>query len=1075
LASTPTTRHQHHFEDVSPDDFERLVYWLVKRSGEFDAVQWYGGARDKGRDVVAYRHTAGREKWYIQCKRYRSIAFPTLRDELDKLAGHASEEPGFAPDVIVFATACPVPPDAKDRAAAHARALGLPAPYYWGRLELDERLKAQPEIEEEFFGSPAPSSPPAHVDLRGAQVEGSVIVGDLNLTVPGLSSTDLNTLMARILEALRSAAPVTIAGGPGDTTVLAVDGEPQVVASKEQGAALAGRAARSVEAYLAGLVVHRDFGPWDTRYVPLAGTAPLAVTPEAWAGYIPIELRAWCPRGEGPQQRIERVPIPDIAAAVRDYAQFVLLGEPGAGKTTVLQKIALDAARARLQDASAPVPLFVRLGTHRGDETPFEFLRSRWRARLGTDFDPVLRAGSVFLLLDALNEMPRAGRAERVAAWRNFARDWEGVRMVFTCRTLDYDPLGLQRVEVSRLDDERVRDFLNRYVPDHASGLWEELARHPAGLLDLARNPFLLTVLAWNYAQAEDRRLPSNRGQLLASLVARLLERERMRAHPDWIEPAAQERALSALAWTLQGQGEGTSLPVGETLGAIPARVSVDGRPVETPPAIVLRLGCAATLLEQTLEGQVRFYHHLVQEYFAAGELLHRFAARENLQHLWKVPWQVPEMPEPEGRREWDPLPPLPPTGWEETTIVAAGLAAEPASLVEAVQAVNPILAGRCLDEGGATVPGGLRQRVRAGLLGGMQDRRVHLRARIAAGRVLGRLGDPRFVARGRDGVRYLVPPLVRVPGGTYAIGSSRRDRQAYDREKPRHRVRLAAFWIGQYPVTVAEYRCFVEAGGYREERHWETEAARAWLRGEEAEGGALQAWLELRQWLLDSGRPLEYWAKEWSWTPQTLETWRRLTTMSEEEAREALHPIYAERSRQEPAWWDDPAFTGANQPVVGVTWYEARAYCAWLAEAAGQPCRLPTETEWEAAVRGGKGRIYPWGNRFAAARANTIEGRVLATTPVGVYPQGAGPLGLWDGAGNVWEWTSSLHRSYPYRMDDGREAPAASGRRVLRGGSWVSSGRFVRCAYRVDDLPDFFDFFVGFRVVFPGSPPSAL
>jgi tetratricopeptide (TPR) repeat protein len=163
LASTPATHQPHRFEDLSPDDFERLVYWLVKRSGEFDEVQWYGGARDKGRDVVAFRHApARREKWYIQCKRYQSISFPTLRDELDKLAQHAKGEPTFAPDVIVFATACPVPPQARDEAAVYARTLGLPAPYYWGRVELDERLKAQPKTENEFFGLPFQETHPAY-------------------------------------------------------------------------------------------------------------------------------------------------------------------------------------------------------------------------------------------------------------------------------------------------------------------------------------------------------------------------------------------------------------------------------------------------------------------------------------------------------------------------------------------------------------------------------------------------------------------------------------------------------------------------------------------------------------------------------------------------------------------------------------------------------------------------------------------------------------------------------------------------------------------------------------------------
>ncbi|UCC32061.1 MAG: restriction endonuclease [Phycisphaerales bacterium] len=183
--TSPATKHPHRFDDLSPDDFERLVYWLVKRSTEFDAVEWYGGARDKGRDVVAYRHAAagtrGREKWYIQCKRYATITFATLRDELDKLATHARADPGFAPRVIVFATACPVPPQAKDQAAAHARALHLPEPYYWGRLELDERLKAQPDTEDEFFHTPTPTPVP-QLDLRGAKIGGTVVAGNLNLS-----------------------------------------------------------------------------------------------------------------------------------------------------------------------------------------------------------------------------------------------------------------------------------------------------------------------------------------------------------------------------------------------------------------------------------------------------------------------------------------------------------------------------------------------------------------------------------------------------------------------------------------------------------------------------------------------------------------------------------------------------------------------------------------------------------------------------------------------------------------------------------------------------------------------------
>ncbi|MDY6877068.1 MAG: SUMF1/EgtB/PvdO family nonheme iron enzyme [Chloroflexota bacterium] len=909
------------------------------------------------------------------------------------------------------------------------------------------------------------------------------------LTVRGGTSDDLNALTACILAALRSDAPVAIAAGPGGTTALMVDGEPQVVVSREQGRALAYRATDSVETYLAGLVMHRNFGPWDTHHVPRVGTATRPARPGAGAGCIPVEMCVLCPQSGRHEQRIERRPIPDIAAAVREYPQFVLLGEPGAGKTTVLQKVALNAARTWLHDETAPVPFFVHLGRYRGNERPLDFLAGQWRTRMGTDLGSALRSGSVFLLLDALNEMGCAGYAERVVAWRDFARDWDEVRLIFTCRTRDYDPLGLQCVEISHLDDERVRDFMAWCVPDCAGSLWTELTRHQDGLLDLARNPFLLAVVAWIYALAPAKGVPANRGQLLARLVDRLLGRERkLHSRLDWIEAAAQERALSALAWVLQGQGEGTSLPVDDALRVIPPWVMVQGRMVETKPEVVLRFGCAAALLEETLDGQVRFYHHLIQEYFAARELLRRIEAGEDMRSLWQAPWRARHIPDLTDQEKRDLLSPPLSTGWEETTIVAAGLATSHA-LVEAVRVVNPILAGRCLSDGGAEVSDDLRERVRSDLLDGMQDRRVRLHVRVRAGHVLGRLGDPRFIVRERDGVRYILPPLVRVPGGSWAIGSPWWDRLAYGDERPRHKVRLAEFKVGQYPVTVAEYRCFVEAGGYQDERYWETERARAWLRGEEIEGGAMVRLLELRQWLLDSGRTLECWAEEWNWNQQTLETWRALMAMTEEEAREVFHPVYADRSRQRPAWWDDSALTGLNQPVVGLTWYEALAYCRWLAEqlrgsgsgflvrrdeqlASGlEPetvtvC-LPTEAEWEVAVRGGSARLYPWGNRFDAARANTAEGRVLATTPVGVYPQGVGWLGLWDGAGNVWEWTSTLYQPYPYRADDGRECLFASGRRVLRGGSWFSDWGYSRCAYRLSDDPDYFGDSVGFRVVF--------
>ena len=199
------------------------------------------------------------------------------------------------------------------------------------------------------------------------------------------------------------------------------------------------------------------------------------------------------------------------------------------------------------------------------------------------------------------------------------------------------------------------------------------------------------------------------------------------------------------------------------------------------------------------------------------------------------------------------------------------------------------------------------------------------------------------------------------------------------------------------------------------------------------------------------------------------------------------------------------------NHPVVGVTWYEALAYTRWLSERwqalrflpYGWQVELPSEAEWEKAARGGlqipsrpvvrsaRGgfgppsdglafvenphpeRIYPWGDRFVADRANSYEAHVGQTSAAaGCFPRGASPYGVLDLSGNVWDWTRSCLGDYPY-PDSGeklseRENLKASYQvfRVLRGGSFFDDRRFARCAVRVRRPPDLGLDYFGFRVV---------
>jgi formylglycine-generating enzyme required for sulfatase activity len=229
------------------------------------------------------------------------------------------------------------------------------------------------------------------------------------------------------------------------------------------------------------------------------------------------------------------------------------------------------------------------------------------------------------------------------------------------------------------------------------------------------------------------------------------------------------------------------------------------------------------------------------------------------------------------------------------------------------------------------------------------------------------------------------LPELVAVPAGAFIAGSDRDEREMaylldeaayghgrtrewkwYENEPARGPRETGAYWIARTPITNAQYAAFVAATGHRSP---DVDPA--------------------------------------TWAGYRL-----------------VHPY--ERTRRH-AWRDGRPPPGREEhPVVLVSHADARAYAAWLSELTGRTWRLPREVEWEKAVRGGDGRAFPWGDAWDPGRVNSHDRGPFDTLPVGGFPAGAGPFGLLDGAGQVFEWTAT---------------PGGPDRYLVKGGSWDDSG----------------------------------
>jgi formylglycine-generating enzyme required for sulfatase activity len=807
----------------------------------------------------------------------------------------------------------------------------------------------------------------------------------------------------------------------------------------------------------------------------------------------------------------------DLVTQLSDPA-LVVLGPPGCGKSTLLRRLELDICQAGLGDPDHPLTFFIQLNQYRARgqgprPDPGTWLAERWGARYPglPPLTELAKSRRMTFLLDGLNEIPALSPAaahEAVLGWKGFlnraASDYPGAWFVFSCRALDYSAtlsspeLRVPQVIVEPLTNVQVKLFLEKQCPDRGTTIWGQLEGTPQ--LDMMRSPYFLSLLIDHVAATEE--VPDGLAGLFTGFVQQAMRREVEQENPLfapgdllterdhrritqslWESPwHLPERGslvprLSALAFGMQAKGEGH----GQVRVSYEEALALLDHPQDEH---IMKAGLALYVLdEDAATDEVMFTHQLVQEYFA-GRQLAMSPEPERVRALWRAADMDPPLEQliealPSGER----IPPLDPTGWEETTVLGAAMTRDPDAFVRALVEVNPIVAGRAATstEVRGRLDMGTMVAVRRALVARCTNRDADHRARIDAGLVLGLVGDPRYEEQTGAHGTFLVPPLVAIDGGRYPIGED----EAFDflghrmeGHMPAHEVELSPFRIAKHPVTNAEWRRFMASGGYEDQRWWDTDGAREWWSGKGTSAGAHE---QVRHWLevfRENRAPLEEALRTGQIPDEEYARWTRRLAMTEGELDVHLWETFPGGKIREPMAWRNPRLNNPLQPVVGVSWFEARAYGRWMSAQSGDGYRLATEAEWEAAARGKMGRKYPWGDEFVVLFANTAPAKVGRTTPVGVFVEGDTPEGVSGLAGNVSEWTSSLFGAgesitdaqfaYPYDRDDGRESPDAptGSRRVVRGGGWGSDRLLARAATRGVNFADNRTIEMGLRLV---------
>jgi formylglycine-generating enzyme required for sulfatase activity len=747
-------------------------------------------------------------------------------------------------------------------------------------------------------------------------------------------------------------------------------------------------------------------------------------------------------------------------SSVLRYPRLAVVGAPGSGKTTLLQYTTVRLAEILARDdteqlahlglaadagtSRPPVPLLLplrELGAYLSEARKREVSGANPRLLLdclahfynGFDLDlppdffrRLCEAGRAMLLLDGLDEVTRTDERAFVSAIvREFATRYDTCRYVVTARVAAYHgdaqiSAGFRICTVADMSAEQQQQFIHNWSRSvqrllyqfqgaeldqaarrYADDLWQALQMNDR-VRDLATNPLLLTVVAVIYHN--NYVLPEDRASLYEECVEVLLRGGRGKAD----RAAHERRQYSGKAELSMGLD-----PRRELLAAVAYTMhqhGESGRIIERQDLIRTVAACLPARADAHEVGRA-FVAELPVHIGLLDEVQ---PDRFRFSHLsfqeFLAARHVAETD------QWDDLlERYHENWWREVILLCAGHLSQARCwrflerLIE--QGISPTerfavlqLTMDALAElerfKGQWPRNDLIVQQAWGILEAQPARAVRAAARVECGRVLGSLGDP------RPGVCTLPPEMVRIAGGKFPMGG----------KNEAHQVTVATFEIARYPLTNAQWKHFIDDDGYNPEKDWWDEAGRAWL-------------------------------------------------LRDDHATEGLQPYQRRDYKQHPEFWHHERFgiVYPNHPVVGISWYEAVAFCHWLTQHQGYNPDgyvyvLPSEAEWEYAARRATRRTYPWGNEEPDAERANYEYKHNGTSAVGCFPAGATPEdGIHDLAGNVWEWTRSEYRSYPYDPDDGREDMDAPAKKsfTFRGGGWYVRSFSLRASYRDFGTPD--------------------